>query len=395
MRKKRVLIFSLVYYPRFIGGAEIALKEITDRIGDDFEFDMIALRLDLSLPKYEKVGNVNVHRIGFAMRQKASPDSLTFPLFLNKYLFPFLGFLRAKKLHKHRKYDAIWSMMASYNGFAALFFKMRFPKVPFLLTLQEGDPFDYLKKRVGILFFLFKRIFTRADIIQTISNYLAQWARDMEYSGPIEVIPNAVDFEFFSNKISEENLDKLKKKLGKKNNEKYLITTSRLVVKNAVGDIIKALRLLPSNVSLLVLGIGYQMEELKKLSAQLEVAERVKFLGYVPHSQMPAYLHISDIFIRPSLSEGFGNSFIEAMAACIPVIATPVGGIPDFLKEDETGVFCEAGNPESIARAAARLLEDDALRARITENAKKMTKNRYDWNIIAKNMKEKIFDRIL
>ncbi|MCG2695311.1 hypothetical protein L6261_04530, partial [Candidatus Parcubacteria bacterium] len=60
---KKILIFSTVYYP-FVGGAEVAIKEITDRIGD-IEFDMVTLRFDKNLPKFEKIGNVNVYRIGF------------------------------------------------------------------------------------------------------------------------------------------------------------------------------------------------------------------------------------------------------------------------------------------------------------------------------------------
>jgi len=395
MEKKKVLIFSLVYYPCFIGGAEVALKEITNRISEnDVEFDMVVLRLDSSLPKFEKIGNVNIYRVGFSMRQKESSDSLRFPLFLNKYLFPFVGFVKAVRLHKKNKYDVIWSMMASYNGFAALFFKMRFPEVKFLLTLQEGDPFEYIKKRVGILLPLFRRIFVSSDFVQTISNYLADWARDMGYKGPIEVIPNAVDVASFSNEPSYEKLSELKNKLGKKDGDVYLITTSRLVVKNAVGDIIKALPLLSANVSLLVLGVGYQMKELQKLSKDLGVEDRVKFLGYVPHKEMPPYLHISDIFVRPALSEGFGNSFIEAMAASIPVIATPVGGIPDFLRDGETGVFCEVENPKSIAEKAGLLISDNNLRARIVENASKMVAERYDWNLIARDMKEKVFTQI-
>ena len=164
--KKRILIFSLVYYPRFVGGAEVAIKEITDRIpAEDFEFDMVALRLDSALPKFEKIGNVGIHRVGFAMKHQESADSLRFPLFLNKYFFPFLGFLKARQLQKSRHYDAIWCMMASYNGFAALFFKLVNPAIPYLLTLQEGDPISYIKKRVSLLYPLFKKIFTKASRI--------------------------------------------------------------------------------------------------------------------------------------------------------------------------------------------------------------------------------------
>ncbi|MBI5046056.1 MAG: glycosyltransferase family 4 protein [Candidatus Niyogibacteria bacterium] len=387
--KKRILIFSLVYYPRFVGGAEVAIKEITDRISpDDFEFDMVALRLDSSLPKFEKIGNVAVHRVGFAMKHQESADSLRFPLFLNKYLFPFTGYWKASQLEKVHYYDAIWCMMASYNGFAALFFKMMNPAIPYLLTLQEGDPISYIKKRVSVLYPLFRKIFTKADLVQTISNYLADFARQMGYGGRIEVVPNGVDVARFSRKYSSEELQDLSERFGKKAGDKFIITTSRLVVKNAVSDIIKALKYLPTNVKFLVLGGGYEMKALKELADKEGLSGRVWFLGYVSHEDMPKYLRISDVFVRPSLSEGFGNSFIEAMAAGLPVVATPVGGIVDFLKDGETGLFCETGNPKSIAEKINTFLNNDDLRKKIVAKAGQMIKEKYEWNKISRDMFE-------
>jgi len=77
----------MTYLP-FIGGAEIATKEITDRI-DNFDFDLITARLDKKLETEERIGNVNVYRVG-----KGSA--------LDKYLFPFLAYFKAKKLHKEK-----------------------------------------------------------------------------------------------------------------------------------------------------------------------------------------------------------------------------------------------------------------------------------------------------
>jgi glycosyltransferase involved in cell wall biosynthesis len=110
---------------------------------------------------------------------------------------------------------------------------------------------------------------------------------------------------------------------------------------------------------------------------------------------MSKYLHASDIFIRPSLSEGFGNSFIEAMASRVPVIATPVGGIIDFLKDGETGLFCEVKNPKSIAQKVEKLIKDKESREYIVRNAYEMVKNKYDWNIIANDMKNKVFLKMI
>src|SRR5260221_6093996 len=109
---RRILIFSLVYYPRFVAGAEVAIKEITDRIlPAEIEFDMVTLRLDPSLPKFERIGNVNVHRVGWTSKRKNSPDSLSRFLHLNKYLFLLTGYWKATGLARARKYHAIWSLM--------------------------------------------------------------------------------------------------------------------------------------------------------------------------------------------------------------------------------------------------------------------------------------------
>lgn len=399
---KRILIFSLAYYPDVVGGAEVALKEITDRISpEDVEFDMVTLRFDSTLPKFERIGNVNVHRIGFARTSPHIADLVRFPLTLNKYLFPFLGFLKAQSLHRKNHYDAAWSMMANYAGFATLFFKMRHPQVKFLLTLQEGDPIEYIEHRVRFVYPLFKRIFRYADFVQTISHYLAGFARNMGYSGPLEVVPNAVNVAHFAQEYPEKELTILKNRLGKKENDFFLITTSRMVNKNAVDEVIRALPLLPSEVKFLILGIGPDEEMLRKLAKEKGVEDRVQFLGQVLHEDMPKYLRISDVFIRPSRSEGLGNSFLEAMAAGIPVIATPVGGIPDFLFDPDqnpgkpsTGLFANINDPESIARQVKRLINDPALRAWLFVNGRTLVSEKYDWSLIARNMKERVFDAI-
>jgi len=237
-------------------------------------------------------------------------------------------------------------------------------------------------------------IFTRADYIQAISTYLALWARDMKARCPIKVVPNAVDYELFS-KRDEQKIAEIKNKLDKEEGDIFLITTSRLVVKNAVGDVIDALPYLSPIVKFLILGEGYEEEMLRKKVAEQKLEDRVQFFGYVPHKDMPAYLHASDIFVRPALSEGLGNSFLEAMAAGLPVIATPVGGIPDFLRDGETGLFCEVKNPRSIAQKVEKLLKDRESRGYIIQKARQMVHDKYQWKFIAETMKREVFDTLL
>lgn len=373
---KRILIFSLAYYPNFIGGAEVAVKEITDRLGGDFEFHMVTLGAKSDLPE-EKIGNAFVHRVG-----AVSPFS--------KYLFPFRACKKACELHRENRFDSVWAIMANYAGFGALFFKLKNPMVSFVLTLQEGDPIGYIKRRVGVLYPLFKLIFKKADRITAISNYLATWAQSMNTKVPVTVVPNGVDLNRFQNpdlRIKNGERAEMRKKLGFEETDTVLVTTSRLVVKNGVGDVIEALRFLPENVKFLVVGAGPLEKVLKASVEAYKLDKRVVFVGFMEHTHLPQYLHMSDIFIRPSLSEGMGNSFVEAMASGLPVIATPVGGIPDFLTDRVTGIFCKPHDPKSIADAVITLLFGPQLRATIIENAQKMVSERYDWNLVAGEMK--------
>ena len=89
---KRILIFSLVYFP-YTGGAELAVKEITDRIDlSEYEFDMITLRFDSNLRCFERVGNVNVYRLGFSKRDPTPEELLRFPMYLTKVFYPIFAF---------------------------------------------------------------------------------------------------------------------------------------------------------------------------------------------------------------------------------------------------------------------------------------------------------------
>ena len=399
---KKILIFSLTYHP-FIGGAEVAIKEITDRISEtDISFDMITLRFNSELPKVERFGNVTIHRIGFTKKGADIGDGVKFPLFLNKYLFPILALVKAVLLHRKNKYDTTWCMLANYATVGALFFKWLNPQTPYILTLQDGSSADQIKARTGVLFPLLKRGFINADMIQVISTFLVGVARDIGYEGKVEVVPNAVDTAHFSQVYSDDELSKLKSDLKLENDKKYLITTTRLVLTRGVEDIIGALPHLSENVHFLVLGTGPDEDALRKVAKENNVTERVHFVGHVDHSELPKYLRVADIFVRPSTIEGFGNSFVEAMAAEIPVVATPVGGIPDFLFDPEkspnkpsTGLFCNVRDSESIAVQVKRIFDDENLASELVGNASKLAKEKYDWNLIAKDMRQKVFGEIL
>ena len=397
---KRTLIFSLAYFPKHVGGAEVAIKEKTDRM-PEIEFHMVTLRYDSALPEVEKSGNVLVHRIGFARPNPSMGDLKKFPLHLNKYWFQFAAAFKAFSLHRKYRYDATWAMMVHSCGVPAALFKLVHPEVPYVLELQEGDPPEYIERLMRPLWPLFSRAFTSADVVSVISTFLGKWARRRGFKGEVVLVPNAVNTQHFSQRFSHDELAVARAKIGKREGGICIVTTSRLVHKNGLDDVIRALALLPEHVHFLIYGIGPDEAMLRALAERIDVASRTHFMGQIGHAEMPLALKACDIFIRPSRSEGMGNSFIEAMAAELPVIATQEGGIVDFLfdakrnpDKETTGWAVDKDSPEQIAEAVEDILAHPEQVARVTATAKKMALEKYDWNLIAAQTK-KLFDRLM
>jgi len=383
---KKILIFSTAYYP-FVGGAELAAREITDRLRNDFEFDLITAKLQKSLPNVEKIGSVSVYRVGFGNK------------LFDKLLLPFSGAFLAWKLNKVRSYFCLWGIMVTFGSGAGYIFNILRvmtgkKRVPIILTLQEGDSENHLQyKWAGLINLSWKLALKNTDFLTGISNFLLNRAKKMGYLGHCALVPNGVNVEVFSKEFGTKVKDELKMRLNKKPDDIFLVTSGRLTHKNATDDIISALASLPKNISLIIIGKGEDGPKLQKQARDLAVENRVKFLGFIPYAELPKYLSVCDIFIRPSRSEGFGNSFIEAMATGLPVIATPVGGIVDFVDDKETGIFCSPDNPQSIVRAVILLLNDKMLAEQMAQKAKSRVAERYSWDLIALKMRG-IFENV-
>ena len=399
---KKILIFSVSYYPKHIGGAEVAIKEITDRIpSDEYEFHLICNRYDATLLKKERIGHVFVHRIGWVTTSPTMSDLRTFPLHINKILYQWYAFWFAKKLHKKEKFDGIWAMMAHATGVPAAKFKKTFPDVQYVLTLQEGDPPAHIEKKMRWFGKTFTNAFTRADRIQVISNFLGSWAVKQGFQGKPVLIPNAVTTSHFNQAYPPETLLEVRKELGVSSSDILLVTTSRLVNKNALDDVVRALVLLPTNVKFIIFGVGPEEQLLKDLIQKNKLMDRVFLKGEITHAVMPKYLKACDIFVRPSRSEGMGNSFVEAMAAGLPVIATQEGGIADFLFDSRrnpdtktTGWAVDVNNPKQIAVAVQDIINNPDKVKEVTTHARAMAIEKYDWNLIATRMKKEIFDTL-
>jgi len=128
-------------------------------------------------------------------------------------------------------------------------------------------------------------------------------------------------------------------------------------------------------------------------------SELETFVGHVERSETPKYRKIADIFVRPSRSEGLGNSFFSAMASRLPVVATQEGGIADFLfdakrnpDKETTGWAVDKNSPQQIAEAVKDILAHPEQVKKVTDTAYRLAFEKYNWDTIARDMREKVFD---
>jgi glycosyltransferase involved in cell wall biosynthesis len=119
------------------------------------------------------------------------------------------------------------------------------------------------------------------------------------------------------------------------------------------------------NTRLEIVGDGSNLEDLKVLSKKLNISNSVKFFGKLANP-IPSYTRMS-IFIMPSVLEGFGIVLLEAMAAGVPVIATNVDGIKEVVVDSESGILIPPKNPDAIAQAVFKIIEQPELTMKLIE----------------------------
>ncbi|MFM5924683.1 MAG: glycosyltransferase [Novosphingobium sp.] len=160
--------------------------------------------------------------------------------------------------------------------------------------------------------------------------------------------------------------------LGLPRDKTVLATVGALIPRKGQKFAIEALIHLPDAI-LLLAGTGEDEAALKALAAQLGVAERVRFLGAVPHGELPVVLNAADVFVLPTASEGLANAWVEALACGTPVVTTPIPGAQELLTDPLAGrmVPREAG---AIAAAV-----QDLLREKPSPEAVQKTVAQFSW----------------
>ena len=108
-----------------------------------------------------------------------------------------------------------------------------------------------------------------------------------------------------------------------------------------------------------------EVAQAEALCQQLGIADKVEFLGWIREPDSTAELQRASVFALPSYQEGLPMGVLEAMANALPVVTTPVGGIPDIVRHNENGLLVEPGNIDALSTALSSLLEDATLRQRL------------------------------
>jgi glycosyltransferase involved in cell wall biosynthesis len=134
-----------------------------------------------------------------------------------------------------------------------------------------------------------------------------------------------------------------------------LLSVGHLVPLKGHDILIKALPMLP-NIRLLLVGDGPEEQSLRRLTAELQLAERVQFLGTLTQEKLKAYYGSVDALVLASSREGWPNVLLESMACGTPVIASNVGGIPEIVTAPEAGVLMAGRSPGELAQAVRELL---------------------------------------
>jgi glycosyltransferase involved in cell wall biosynthesis len=371
----------ILHYPPVIGGFEIFSQNIAERIGKTDNVFVITSRV-ANTPNKETKGDLKIIR--------TSPWKLK-NLSYSKPWFIFGAMIwivfKSIRLIKKEKIELIHAQ-GFLSGIIALLVK-KITKIPYLLTIQSADFSVYHPRlNINIIKIVYKKleksVFRNADYCHAVSNYLADHMKQYGVQ-KVKMVSNGVNWEKFK---PDANKLQTRKELGF-DAENLIVCVSRLEHKNGTHDLIEAAKHLNDfDFKIIICGSGSEREKLEKMVKDFNLEDRVFFLGDILHSELPKYVACADIFVRPSLAEGFGIVFLEAMACNVAVIGTPVGGIADFLKDKETGLLCETGNPKGIAEKIKNLIQDKVLQEKLVRNGRKMVLEEYDWGKISEKLRE-------
>jgi glycosyltransferase involved in cell wall biosynthesis len=296
--------------------------------------------------------------------------------FLVKFqVLTFLFFNILYSTTKMKDMDIIHVQWPIPNGLGAYFLKKIY-KTPYINTVH-GEEF-YLSKRYNTLFAL-KWLINNS--FKTITNSTAtkdSYSRLDLNEDKFQVIPFGVDINFF-------------KPLNTPKNEEVfqILSVGYLIERKGFKYLIKAVKKVLkeyNNVTLKIIGSGPLKNKLQYLITELKLVNQVKLIGNVSDNELLHLYNSSDLFILPSITdtqgntEGLGVVLLEAMACELPVIGSKVGGIPDIIIDNETGLLVNEKDILELSMKIKYLIDNKELRQKLATNGLNRVNKKFSWN---------------
>lgn len=282
-------------------------------------------------PSYIHAGEIRFHETASLRKLlRRFILAISYRLHWNAYYFEILRRLRPQLIHAHFSgagEDCLWSA--------------KWLKIPLLINFYGIETNYHIHDPAWLL--RYQRIYAMADGLICSSDHMRS---EMIASGcpaeKISVVRCGIDLELFSSEPTE----------LKKNDTLRLLSIARLHPEKGLAYLLRACKLLTdenlTDWELKIIGVGPLFDELTGLTRELGLEKQVLFMGKQSPQQVAAELHLAHLTILPSLKESQGIVLAESQAACTPVIASNVGGIPESLINGETGFLVEPESSQAI-----------------------------------------------
>jgi phosphatidyl-myo-inositol dimannoside synthase len=239
-------------------------------------------------------------------------------------------------------------------------------------------------------------IIGKAAVIVANSRWTADLARHvlstLELEVPVETVPLGTTPSHFRPGVDP---SAVRRKFGLHGGP-WLLTVARLEWHKGIDTMMKALpavRAAHPTARYAIAGIGDRLPQLEQLHQQLGLGDAVRFLGAVSDAELPALYNAADLYVGASrrhdlLVEGFGISLVEASACGLAVVGGRSGGVPDAVREGETGILVDPDDPAAVAAGINVLLSDPERRKRLGAAGRKAVEAYYNWDRVVRELVE-------
>jgi glycosyltransferase involved in cell wall biosynthesis len=210
----------------------------------------------------------------------------------------------------------------------------------------------------------------------------------------VEVIPNAIDLGKYQGSVDRWAV---RNRYGIQPHEKLVLCVGRLVPQKGIEYLLHAVPILARRrpeAKFIIVGDGWYRDHLEWIANSTGQRWKITFTGFISDAELVALTKSADALVVPSVYEPFGIVALEGMAAEVPVIATQVGGLTEFLEHDRTGVLVYPRNPESIAWGVEHVLSNPDHAKWLTQNAAQVVQKTYGWEAIAKRT-SRVYEEVI